>query len=113
MIPALSDQSIIIVVTAAAMLAFWAIWLAVTWRPPMEARLKALRTRRMKTRSEQITTARSSPKVASIGFMRNIASRLNLLRGAAADQTTRKLRLAGFHSRDAAVIYTFVKLTLP
>jgi len=113
MIPALSDQSVILVVTAAAVLSFWAIWLAVTWQPPMEARLKALRTRRMKTRSEQIATARSSRKVASIGFMRNIASRLNLLRGAAADQTTRKLRLAGFHSRDAAVIYVFVKLTLP
>ena len=113
MIPALSDQSFVLVVAAAAVLSFWAIWLAVTWQPPMEARLKALRTRRMKTRSEQITAARQSPKVASIGFMRDIASRLNLLRGAAADQTTRKLRLAGFHSRDAAVIYAFVKLTLP
>src|SRR6185369_10639884 len=113
MIPVLSDQSLVFVVTAAAVLAFWAIWLAVTWQPPMEARLKALRTRRMKTRSEQVGSARPSPKAASIGFMRNIANRLNLLRGAAADQTTRKLRLAGFLSRDAAVIYAFVKLTLP
>jgi tight adherence protein C len=36
-----------------------------------------------------------------------------LLRGAAADQTTRKLRQAGFHSRDAAVVFIFVKLALP
>ena len=113
MIPALSDQSFVLVVSAAAVLSFWAIWLALTWQPPMEARLKALRTRRMKTRSEQVGAARPSPKAASIGFMRNIANRLNLLRGAAADQTTRKLRLAGFLSRDAAVIYAFVKLTLP
>ena len=113
MISALSDQNFVLVITAAAVLSFWAIWLAVTWQPPMEARLKALRTRRMKTRSEQVSAARSSPKVASIGFMRDIANRLNLLRGAAADQTSRKLRLAGFHSRDAAVIYVFVKLTLP
>jgi tight adherence protein C len=45
--------------------------------------------------------------------MRIIADRLNLLRGAAADQTTRKLRQAGFHSRDAAVVYVFIKLALP
>src|SRR6478735_2399950 len=45
--------------------------------------------------------------------MRNLADRLNLLRGAAADQTTRKLRLAGFLSRDAAVVYVFIKLALP
>ena len=45
--------------------------------------------------------------------MRQIADRLNLLRGAAADQTTRKLRRAGFLSRDAAVVYVFIKLALP
>jgi tight adherence protein C len=45
--------------------------------------------------------------------MRRIADRLNLLRGAAADQTRRKLRHAGFLSRDAAVVYVFIKLALP
>ena len=45
--------------------------------------------------------------------MRTLADRLNLLRGAAADQTTRKLRQAGFLSRDAAVVYVFIKLALP
>ena len=45
--------------------------------------------------------------------MRTLADRLNLLRGAAADQNTRKLRQAGFHSRDAAVVFIFIKLALP
>jgi tight adherence protein C len=45
--------------------------------------------------------------------MRQIADRLNLLRGSAADQTTRKLRRAGFLSRDASVVYVFIKLALP
>jgi tight adherence protein C len=45
--------------------------------------------------------------------MRKVADRLNLLRGAAADQTTRKLRQAGFLSRDAAVVYVFAKLAMP
>jgi tight adherence protein C len=45
--------------------------------------------------------------------MRILADRMNLLRGAAADQTTRKLRRAGFLSRDAAVVFIFIKLALP
>jgi tight adherence protein C len=98
---------------AATFVAFWATWLAFTWEPPIEARLRALRTRRMKTRSEQNAAAKPSPKATSLGFMRQIADRLNLLRGSAADQTTRKLRRAGFLSRDASVVYVFIKLALP
>jgi tight adherence protein C len=67
----------------------------------------------MKTRSERAGSAKPSPKATSLGFMRSLADRLNLLRGAAADQTTRKLRQAGFHSRDASVVYIFIKLALP
>ncbi|MDP3159866.1 MAG: type II secretion system F family protein [Reyranella sp.] len=110
--PALSEKSFAIIIAAATFVAFWAIGMALTWQPPIEARLKALRTRRMKTRGEYVVVKKSS-KTASLGFLREIADRLNLLRGTAADQTSRKLRQAGFHSRDAAVIYVFIKLALP
>jgi len=108
-----SEKNFTVMVAALSIVAFWAVWIALTWKPPIEGRLKALRTRRMKTRSEQNATAKSSSKSASIGVMRKIADRLNLLRGSAADQTTRKLRQAGFISRDAAVVYVFIKLALP
>jgi tight adherence protein C len=107
-----SEKAFVIVTATATFVAFWAVWMALTSRPPIEGRLKALRTRRMKTRSEQ-GPARPSTKATSLGFMRSLADRLNLLRGAAADQTTRKLRQAGFHSRDASVVYIFIKLALP
>ncbi len=110
--PVLSEKSFTIIIAAATFVAFWALGMALTWQAPIEARLKALRTRRMKTRGEH-EAAKSSSKAASLGFMRGIADRLNLLRGTAADQTSRKLRQAGFHSRDAAVIYVFIKLALP
>lgn len=108
-----SEQSFTIIVAIASFVAFWALWTALTWQPAIEGRLKALRTRRMKTRSEQTGLAKASTKATSLGFMRTIADRLNLLRGAAADQTTRRLRRAGFLSRDAAVVYIFIKLALP
>ena len=108
-----SEKSFVVVVAAATFVVFWALWTALTWQPPIAARLRALRTRRMRTRSEQGPTRSAAKAATSIGFMRTIADRLNLLRGAAADQTTRKLRQAGFLSRDAAVVYVFIKLALP
>jgi tight adherence protein C len=87
--------------------------MALTYEPPIEARLRALRTRRMKTRSEQSRVVKPTTKQTSLGVMRQLADRMNLLRGAAADQTTRKLRQAGFYSRDASVVYVFVKLAMP
>ncbi len=111
--PVLSEKSFAIIIAAATFVVFWSVAMAFTWERPVEARLKALRTRRSKARGEKQRTARTSPKAASIGMLRTIAGRLNLLRGVAADQTTRKLRRAGFHSRDAAVVYVFVKLALP
>jgi tight adherence protein C len=109
-----SEKNFTVLVALAACVVFWALWTALTWKPPIEARLKALQTRRMKTRSEQtVVAAKPSTKATSIGLMRSVANRLNLLRGSAADQTTRKLRLAGFLSRDATVVFVFVKLALP
>jgi tight adherence protein C len=109
---AASEKAFVVVVAATTFVAFWSVWMSVSWQRPIEERLKALGERRMKTRRQQ-----SAPKVAkastSIGFMRAVADRLNLLRGAAADQTTRKLRQAGFYARDATVVYMFVKLALP
>jgi tight adherence protein C len=108
-----SEKSFTILVAVAAFIVCYAVCVALTWQPPIEARLKALRTRRMKTRSEHNAANKPSTKETSIGLMRTVADRLNLLRGAAADQTTRKLRQAGFLSRDAAVVYVFMKLALP
>jgi len=111
--PSLPEKSFAIIVAATTFVVVWAVWMALTFEPPIEARLRALRTRRVKSRGDRPATTKASPKTTSIGMMRQLASRLNLLRGATADQTTRKLRQAGFPSRDAAVVYVFVKLALP
>jgi tight adherence protein C len=113
--PVTSEKSFVVMVAAATFVVFWATSMALTWQPPIAVRLKALRTRRMKTRREQRRAGPVKPttKQTSLGFMRVFADRLNLLRGAAADQTTRKLRQAGFYSRDASVVYIFIKLALP
>lgn len=110
---AASEKNFAILVAVAAFVVFWAVWTALTWQPPIEARLRSLRTRRVKTRSDQPVLNKTSTAKTSLGLMRKLAGRLNLLRGAAADQTTRKLRQAGFLSRDASVVYVFAKLAMP
>jgi tight adherence protein C len=109
----ITEKTLTILIAVGAFVAFWAGWVAVTWRHPLQARLEALSTRRMKTRTEANAGQRGGRAATSIGLMRKLADRLNLLRGAAAEQTTRKLRHAGFMSRDASVVYVFVKLALP
>lgn len=111
--PVFSEKSFAIIAAATSFVVVWAIWMALTFEPPIEARLRTLRTRRVKSRGERPAVPKASKKTTSIGLMRELAGRLNLLRGAAADQTTRKLRQAGYHSRDAAVVFVFVKLALP
>jgi tight adherence protein C len=110
---AASEKAFVVVVAATTFVAFWSVWMSVSFQRPIEERLKALGERRMKTRRQQSGPKVSKASTTSIGFMRAIADRLNLLRGAAADQTTRKLRQAGFYARDATVVYMFVKLALP
>ena len=66
-----SDKSFTIMVAVAAFVVFWAVWVATTWQPPMEARLKALRTRRMSRsiswifRPSPSSNARTSPSRTS------------------------------------------------
>ena len=110
---AASEKAFVVVVAATTFVAFWSVWMSVSFQRPIEERLKALGERRMKTRRHQDEPKISKASTTSLGFMRAIADRLNLLRGAAADQTTRKLRQAGFYARDATVVYMFVKLALP
>src|SRR5258708_21704023 len=110
---AASEKNFTILIAVAAFVVFWAVWMAMTWQAPIEGRLRALRTRRVKTRSDQPVLNRTSTRATSLGLMRTLPNRLNLLLGAAADQTTRKLRQAGFLSRDASAVYLFATLALP
>ena len=58
--PVVSEKSFAIIVAATTFVALWALWIALTWQPPIEARLKALRTRRMKTRGEHAAAKTST-----------------------------------------------------
>ena len=113
----LSEKLFVSMVALGALLAVLAVWAALSWQRPIQVRLNALSSRRVKKRQEQErkvgVTASETTASSPLGFMRQVADRLNLLRGNAADQTTRKLRQAGYYARDASVVYVFVKLALP
>ena len=70
-----SEKNFSILVAIAAFIIFCAAWTAITWQPPIEARLRALRTRRVKARSDQPVLNKPSTAKSSIGFMRKVADR--------------------------------------
>lgn len=111
----LSEKLFVSMMALAAFVVVFATWAALSWQRPIQVRIDALASRRVKTRREQQRqqTAASEQGATPMSFMRQVADRLNLLRGNAADQTTRKLRQAGYYARDASVVYVFVKLALP
>ena len=49
---AASEKNFAILIAVAAFVIFWAVWTGMTWEAPIEERLRALRTRRVKTRSD-------------------------------------------------------------
>ena len=115
--PELSEKVFVGLVAIATFVVLFATWAALSWQRPIQVRIDSLASRRVKKREEQgrrVGAPTTEPAANSpLGFMRAVADRLNLLRGNAADQTTRKLRQAGYYARDASVVYVFVKLALP
>jgi len=113
----LSEKIFASMVALATFVVLFATWAALSWQRPIQVRIDSLASRRVKKRQEQdrrVGAAPAEPAANSpIGFMRSVADRLNLLRGNAADQTTRKLRQAGYYARDASVVYVFLKLAMP
>jgi len=100
----------------AAFVSVVAVWQATLVRDPMRSRVKALEGRREALRAGYVAPRkRRVPvrKVNSVGYMRQIVSRLNLLGSEQTKKTAAYLAQAGWRSKDAIVVYLFFKLILP
>ena len=83
-------------------------------RDPVAPRIRAINDR-MRELKEGITRPRAHRRrrEQSIGFMRQVVRRLNLLKTREAEKVQLKLLRAGYRSRDALNVYFFLKLSLP
>ncbi len=82
-------------------------------RDPLAPRLKAIRARCDALRADLVAPRRRVRREKSIGMMRRVVDRLNLLRTREARKASDRLLQAGFRSPDAVTVYFFLKLALP
>lgn len=82
-------------------------------KDPLGPRLKSLKRRRDMLRADLTAPRRRIRRDRSIGFMRQVVERFNLLRTREARKASDRLLQAGFRSPDAITVYFFLKLALP
>ena len=97
----------------AAVLTVFALWSAFMHRDPMAAKAKELAERRLKLKEAATSGRDKKSNEKAKGAMREVVTRLNLLRSKHADAISKKLAQAGWRSHDAMVAYLFAKAILP
>ncbi len=90
------------------------VWQALVVRNPGLRRVKALASRRDALRAG-ITAApkRAQSRENSLNLMRRTVNRLKLMRGRHGQRTADKLAKAGWRSRDAVIVFLFMKVAMP
>jgi tight adherence protein C len=103
-------------VAVTAFISVYAVWQATLVRDPMRSRIKTLESRREALRAGYIAPRKRRldvRKLDSVGYMRQVVSRLNLLSADQNRKTAALLAQAGWRSKDAVVVFLFFKLILP
>lgn len=110
-------EEIIVAATAlATFLVLFFVWRSLLEPKPEASRLKDLKSRREALREGLLASAgtnKSEVKQSSIGAMRKLVDRLDLMRGDVARETGEKLARAGLRTKDAMVAFMFFKVALP
>ena len=106
------------VITAAAglvaFLAVFAVWHALIRRDPLSSRARTIgRHREMLKANMMKANANRVQRVETVTLMRKVTERFNLLKGEHVAKATERLTQAGWRSKDAVVVFLFLKLCLP
>lgn len=89
------------------------VWLTLLQRDPGARRIRALAKQRAVLRAGVIGPRRRQERLPTIGVMRGVVDRLNLLRSDQAKRIAIKLMGAGWRSKEAIIRYLFFKVSLP
>ena len=89
------------------------IWFTLLYKEPGVRRAKLIAAQRTALRSAVVGPRRRQERLPTIGLMRQVVDRLNLLKSGQAERISLKLMRAGWRSKDAIIRYLFAKLALP
>ena len=110
----LDETTIAVLAGALVFISIIALGNALVPHDPMASRLRSHQKRREQLRAGLLSgNAVGERKRASVGLLKRLLDRLQLLRGDEARKTTDQLARAGWRSRDALVIYLGLRLALP
>jgi tight adherence protein C len=90
-----------------------AVWAALLHRDPAAKRARLIAHQRREMRTGVVGPRRRQERLPTIGLMRKVVDRLNLLRSGQANKISLKLMRAGWRSKDAIIRYLFCKVALP
>jgi tight adherence protein C len=111
-----AEDYITLLAGVTAFLMVVAVWNTMIVRDPMRSRIKALAERRDAMRSGFVAPQRRERKTQrekSVGIMRKVVKRLNLMRSQSSQKIVQKMAAAGWRSKDAIIVYLFFKMILP
>jgi tight adherence protein C len=97
----------------AVLATFFALWQALWTNTSFERRLTQISDKKEAMRMAALATRRQRTQLTPASLVRELVSRLNLLRSHHATEARMMLARAGLRSRDAMVGYLFSRLALP
>jgi len=97
----------------AVLIAFLALWQALAGHDPFARRYLEILQRRENLRREAVDVKRSREKMTAGTVMREVVTRLNLLRSQRARDSRNLLAQAGMRSNEAMIRYLFARLSMP
>jgi hypothetical protein len=113
-LPFSPETAITVMAALAAFVIVWAVWSTFVVPDLMRIRAKRLRGRQEELRARMLSTRRQAQhKAAAVGVMRRVTQRLHLLKAKTGTKTLERLSQAGWRSKDALVVFLFMKLVLP
>ena len=106
-----------LITSTAGLVAFFSVfivWQALIRRDPLSTRAHSLGQHRENLKAGMLkANTNRFQRVETVSFMRSVTNRLNMLKGAHVSKVSEKLMQAGWRSKDAIVIFMFLKLSLP
>ncbi|MEE8188921.1 MAG: type II secretion system F family protein [Kiloniellales bacterium] len=89
------------------------VWFALLHKDPAAKRAEIMARQRAEMREGIAGPRRRQDRLPTMGMMRQVVDRLNLLKSSQADKLSLKLARAGWRSKEAIIRYLFLKVALP
>jgi tight adherence protein C len=107
------DDAIVILAALATLAMFLAMWQALRPNTSFERRLEQIVQGKESLRQSALAVRRGQHRRSPAGLMREVVTRLNLLRSGHAAKARGMLARAGIRSQEAMVRYLFAQISLP